>query len=90
MDSYILENCVYVYICSFRWLKPNRKRLNNFNPCGSKMLKILFFTGTIRDNNVIMKTEIDSEFLVLKSRYWTNHLGHREKNQYLKQSILEL
>ena len=50
------------------------------------MLKILFCTGRIKDNNLLLKIEIDSEFLILTSRL--NQLLRVEgKNEYLKTDL---
>ena len=50
------------------------------------MLKILFCTGRIKDNNLLLKIEIDSEFLILTSRL--NQLFRVEgKNEYLKTDL---
>ena len=93
LDSYILENYkikikIKIKLCSFRWLKPKHK-WDSFNPWGSEMLKILFSTGWIKNNNLLLKIETDSEFLILTSRlsqsFWVQW-----KNEYLKQSVLQL
>ena len=76
-------------LCSFRWLKPKRKRVNSFNPSGAKMSRILFCTRRIKDNNLLLKIEIDSEFLTLTSRLNQSFQVHG-KNEYVKQSVLQL
>ena len=53
------------------------------------MLKILFCTGRIKDNNLLLKIEIDSEFLILTSRL-NQSFRVQGKNEYLKQSVQQL
>ena len=47
-------------LCSLRWLSPNRRRVSNFKPFGSKILYMLLWTGRIKDNSLRLKTSIDS------------------------------
>ena len=42
--------------------------MKGFNPFRSKRLKTLFCTGRINNSNLFLKTEIDSEFLILPSK----------------------
>ena len=39
-----------------------------YNPFGSKILNGLFCTGPVSDRNQLLKTEVDSEFLILSSK----------------------
>ena len=66
--------------CSFRWLKPRRKRVSNFSPFGSKMLKILFYNGWIKGNSFCLNRLIASEFLKFGSRwhYSSSEAGKKE------------
>ena len=41
-----------------------RKRVKNVSPFGSKILCILLLTRRIKDNNLLLNTETDSEFLM--------------------------
>lgn len=36
--------------CLFTWLKPKQKQVRNFNPSGTKMLKILLYNRRMKDN----------------------------------------
>ena len=51
------------------------------------MLKIFCYTGRIKTNNLLLKNEIDSEFLMLTSRL-NQSFRVWKKIKYLKQSIL--
>ena len=52
----------------------------------SKNLNTFFCTGRISDSNLLLKTEIDSEFLILISK--SNQSFKVEgKKEYLKQSV---
>ena len=53
------------------------------------MLKILFCIGQIKDDNLLLKIEIDSEFLIPRFRL-KQSFTVRGKNEYLKQSVLKL
>ena len=53
------------------------------------MLKILFCTERKKDNNLLLKIEIDSEFLILTYRL-NQSFRVQGKNEYLKQSALQL
>ena len=53
------------------------------------MLKILFYTRRIKGNNLLLKMEIDSEFLILRSKL-NQSFREQGKNEYLKQSVLQL
>ena len=55
-------------LCSLRWLRPNLKSIRNFRSLGSKILYMLLCTGWIKDNNLLLNNEIDSEFLMLRSK----------------------
>ena len=46
-------------------------------------------TGRTKDNNLLLKIEIDSEFLILTSRL-NQSFRVQEKNKYLKQSVLQV
>ena len=54
--------------CLPRWLNPKREQVKSVNPFWSKILKTPFCTGRINNNNLLLKTEIDSEFLILSSK----------------------
>ena len=74
-------------LCSLRWLKRKRRQFSSVNPFGSKILNILFCTGRISNSNLLLKTEINSEFLILSYHLnWTNLLRKKEKFDH----ILEL
>ena len=75
--------------CSFRWLKPRGKRVSNFNPYGSKMLKILFSNGRMKDNSLCLSVLIDSEFIILGSR-WNDSSREAWEKEGLKNSISQL
>ena len=47
-------------------MKTNHRRVRNVKPFRSKILYILVWTGRIKDNNLLLKIEIDSEFLILR------------------------
>ena len=51
-------------LCSLRWPKLKRKRVNNFNPTGSRILYTLLGTGQMNDKIQFLKTAINSEFLI--------------------------
>ena len=53
------------------------------------MLKILFCTERKKDNNLLLKIEIDYEFLILTYRL-NQSFRVQGKNEYLKQSALQL
>ena len=53
------------------------------------MLKILFCTERKKDNNLLLKIEIHSEFLILTYRL-NQSFRVQGKNEYLKQSALQL
>ena len=53
------------------------------------MSKMLFCIGRLKDNNLLLKTENDSEFLMLTSRS-NQSFRIQEINEYLKQSLLQL
>ena len=76
-------------LCSLRWLRPNLMRYRNVRPFGSKILYILVLNGWIKDNNLLLNTEIDSEFLMLRSK---SNLTIRVegKKENLKQSVQQL
>ena len=73
-------------LCLPRWLNPKRKQVKSFNPFWSKILKTLFCTGRINNNNLLLKTEIDLEFLILSSKL-NRSLKVERKREYLKQSV---
>ena len=52
---------------SSRWLKPRRKRVSNFSPSGSKLWKIPFSDGWMKDSSFCLNALIVSEFLILGS-----------------------
>ena len=62
----------------FRWLKPRRKRVGNFNTSGSRILKILFSSGQIKGNSIYLNALIVSEFLIIRSR-WNHSSSEAEK-----------
>ena len=53
------------------------------------MLKILFCTERKKDNNLLLKIEIDYEVLILTYRL-NQSFRVQGKNEYLKQSALQL
>ena len=56
-------------LCSLRWLKPKPRRVSSINPFGTKILNTaIICTGRISDSNLLLKTEIESGFLILSSR----------------------
>ena len=72
-------------LCSLRWLKLRRRRVSNIYPFGSNILNTLFCNGRISDSNLLLKTEIDLEFLILSK---VNQSFKIEgKKEYLKQSV---
>ena len=64
-------------------------RYRNVRPFGSKILYILVLNGWIKDNNLLLNTEIDSEVLMLRSK---SNLTIRVegKKENLKQSVQQL
>ena len=44
------------------------KRVKNFSLCGSKILQFLLWTGQIKNNNLLLNIDIDSEFLMFTSK----------------------
>ena len=50
------------------------------NPFGSKILNTLFCTRRIRDGNLILKTEIESEFLMLSFKLNQSFKAEGKKN----------
>ena len=74
----------------FRWLKPRRKRVRNFNPSRSKMLKILFSNGRMKGISFCLNALIVSEFLILGSRW--NHssseVGKKRRFRVLCSSVV--
>ena len=66
----------------FRWLKPRRKRVGNFNTSGSRILKILFSSGQIKGNSIYLNALIVSEFLIIRSRW--NHSSSEAEKKRLK------
>ena len=73
-------------LCSVRWLKPNLRRIRNFRHFGLKILYMIVWTGRIKDNNLLLKTETDSEFLKLRSKL-NQSFRVEGKKEYLKQSV---
>ena len=68
-----------------RWLKLRRRRVSSIYLFGSKISNTLFCNGRISDSNLLLKTEIDLEFLVLSK---VNQSFKVEgKKEYLKQSV---
>ena len=47
---------------------PNLRGVKNVRPFGSKILYMLVRTGRIKDNNLLLNIENDSEFLILRSK----------------------
>ena len=73
-------------LCSIRWLKPRPRQVSSINPFGLKILNTLFCTGEISNSNLLLKTEIDSEFLILLSKS-TQSFKVAGKKECLKQSV---
>ena len=65
-DSNTLENCdeIWVHLDDLGLLD----RVKNFKPSGSKILYMLFWTERMKDNNLLLNSDIDSEFLILISK----------------------
>ena len=55
--------------CSFRWPRPNRRRVRNFNSFGSKNWYMLLWTWRIKDNNLLLNIAIDSEYLMFSPNF---------------------
>ena len=56
------------HLCSLRWLRPNLSQVRNVKPFGSKILYMLVWTGRIKENDLLLNTEIDSEFFMLRPK----------------------
>ena len=74
-------------LCSFRLLKPKRRRVSCINPFGSKIFNTLFCTGQISDSNLLLKTKIDSEFLILLLSKLNQPYKVEGKKEHLKQFV---
>ena len=75
--------------CWLRWLRHNLRGVGNVKPFGSKILYMLVWTGRIKDNNLLLNIEIDSEFLILRSKLNQSFRVERKKD-YLKQFVQHL
>ena len=67
-NGFMQSSKLYLNLCSFKWLRLKRKRVRNLSPFWSKILYILLWTGRLKDNNLLLNVEIDSEFLMLSSK----------------------
>ena len=58
MGSMYLENCLNFY--SLGWLKPTRRRVNNFKPQTSLVPKVLFAVGQIKFKSALRNAEYEA------------------------------
>ena len=50
---------LFLNLCSLRWLKPTRRRVNNFKPETSLIPKVLFAVGWIKSKSVLQNNEYE-------------------------------
>ena len=51
-------------LCSLRWLKPTRRRVNNFKPETSLVPKVLFAVGRIKSKSALRNTEYEGAWQI--------------------------
>ena len=62
--------------------------MRSFNPIESNILHTLFAIGRMNDNNQLLNTAIDSEYLIVISKL-NQSLNVEGKKEFLKQSFLQ-
>ena len=74
---------------SLRWLKSNRRRVNNFNPVELWILHVSLHLGLMKFNILFLNIKYDSDdFMILSKLFYSFTVDG--KNEFLKSSILTL
>ena len=75
-------------LCSLRWLKPTRRRVNNFKPETSLVPKVLFAVGRIKPKSAFRNTEYEGAWQNEVSSLF-HSLTVWGKKELLKVSVLQ-
>ena len=74
---------------SLRWLKPNRRRANNFNPVGLRIPYVPLHLGLIRFNILFLNIKYDSDDFTILSKLFHSFTVYG-KNKFLNSLVLTL
>ena len=79
---------LWLNLWSLRWLKPNRRRVNNFNPVGLWIPYVSLHLGLIKFNILFLTIKYDSDDFILSILF--HSFTAYGKNEFLKSSVLIL
>ena len=79
---------LWLNLWSLRWLKPNRRRVNNFNPVGLWIPYVSLHLGLIKFNILFLTIKYNSDDFILPILF--HSFTVYGKNEFLKSSVLIL
>ena len=80
---------LWLNLWSLRWLKPNRRRINNFNPVGLWIPYVSLHLGLIKFNILFLNIKNESDDFMILSKLFHSFTVYG-KNEFLKSSVLTL
>ena len=80
---------LWLNLWSLRWLKPNRRWVNSFNPVGLWISYVSLHLGLIKFNILFLKIKNESDDFILLCNLFHAFTVYG-KNEYLKSSVLTL
>ena len=80
---------LWLNLWSLRWLKPNRRRVNNFNPVGLWIPYVSLHLGLIKFNILFLNIKNESDDFMILSKLFHSFTVYG-KNEFLKSSVLTL
>ena len=79
---------LWLNLWSLRWLKPNRRRVNNFNPVGLWIPYVSLHLGLIKFNSLFLTIKYNSDDFILSILF--HSFTVYGKNEFLKSSVVIL
>ena len=79
---------LWLNLWSLRWLKPNRRRVNNFNPVGLWIPYVSLHLGHIKFNILFLTIKYNSDDFILPILF--HSFTVYGKNEFLKSSVVIL
>ena len=73
---------LWLHLWSLRWLKPNRRRINNFNPVGLWIPYVSLHLGLIKFNIFFLTIKYDSDDFMILSKLFHSFTLYG-KNEFL-------
>ena len=80
---------LWLNLWSLRWLKPNSRRVNNFNPVGLWISYVSLHLGLIKFNILFLNIKNKSDDFMILSKLFHSFTVYG-KNEFLKSSVLTL